>query len=325
MNRRSTPTNVPAPPPQPHPSRRILTAPVLALALTLPSAQARTPDLTGAATRAAAALNGVLRNCPASFEAIGTPGKQCVGAPGTTEQVRQTLTATLKDDLYGVWRSRDEQRSVFNWLETPGGFVYLRLQPDPDGRAQTLVYLDLPPDGDPAPDSGSSAASSPTPAPAAPPAPGRGAALPAGAVQMGGVTLTPLDSPSVQAARPAPAPTAPQLTGSRPAPAAPTPTLVITPAPRAVTPRSLAPVPFSRPLSLQTSRLNGPDVLAVQNRLIRLMRPVRPGQGDGWFGPVTAEAVRAFQAASDLPVTGRVNRATWDRLFSPDARTFSVP
>ncbi|GGS29785.1 peptidoglycan-binding domain-containing protein [Deinococcus knuensis] len=310
MNRRSTPLNVPA----------------LTLAALLSThAQARTPDLTGAATRAAAALNGVLRNCPASFETIGTPGKQCVGAPGTTEQVRQTLTATLKDDLYGVWRSRDEQRSVFNWLGTPGGFVYLRLQPDPDGRAQTLVYLDLPPDGDPTPDTppASATASNPTASNAAPAA--RGATLPAGAVQMGGVTLTPLDSPSVQAARPAPAPPAPQLTASRPAPAAPTPTLVVTLAPGAVTARSLAPVPFSRPLSLQTSRLNGPDVLAVQNRLIRLMRPVRPGQGDGWFGPVTADAVRAFQSASGLPVTGRVDRATWDRLFSPDARSFTAP
>lgn len=144
MNRRATPTTRSLP--LPAPRRLALRAVALTLALTLLAAhaQARTPDLSAAATRTAAALNGVLRNCPASFDPIGTPGKQCVGAPGTTEQVRQTLTAALKADLYGVWRSRDDQRSVFNWLDTPGGFVYLRLQPDPDGRAQTLIYLDLP-------------------------------------------------------------------------------------------------------------------------------------------------------------------------------------
>ncbi|MGM9321948.1 peptidoglycan-binding domain-containing protein [Deinococcus aquaticus] len=320
MNRRATPTTRSLPLPAPRRPALRAVALTLALPLLAAHAQARTPDLSAAATRTAAALNGVLRNCPASFDPIGTPGKQCVGAPGTTEQVRQTLTAALKADLYGVWRSRDDQRSVFNWLGTPGGFVYLRLQADPDGRAQTLIYLDLPPDGDPTPDS-----SVPASAPATPlPAP----TLPAGTVQMGGVTLTPLDPPgAAQAARPAPTPPTPRVTlpaAEQATPAATAPPTVPAPA-SGRSARSLAPVPFSRPLAVQTTRLNGLDVLAVQNRLIRLMRPARPGQGDGWFGPVTAEAVRAFQQASALPVTGRVDRATWDRLFAPDARTFNAP
>ncbi|GAA0509645.1 peptidoglycan-binding domain-containing protein [Deinococcus depolymerans] len=264
--------------PRPHPRPTLL--PTALLLSALAGAQAAPPDLGQAATRAAAAVNGVLRNCPASFSRVGTPAKQCVGAPGTTEQVRLQLGAALGSDLYGVWRSRDEQRSVYNWLRTPGGFVYLRLQPDPDGRARTLVYLDTPPDPLP---------TAPTPA----------------------VTLTPVQPPAPQAPTPQPAATQPA-----PPPDAATRT------PQAPT---AAPLPFRRPLSLQTPRLNGPDVLAVQNRLIHLMRPVRTGHGDGWFGPVTAATVRAFQAGNRLPVTGRVDRATWERLFAADAATFTPP
>ena len=88
---------------------------------------------------------------------------------------------------------------------------------------------------------------------------------------------------------------------------------------------SLAPVPFQRVLGLQARRMNGADVVAVQNRLISLMRPTPAGRGDGWYGPVTAAAVRAFQRASALAPTGRVDRPTWDALFSPGARTFTPP
>ncbi|MCV5746384.1 hypothetical protein OFN42_39870, partial [Escherichia coli] len=83
--------------------------------------------------RTAQALGGVLRDCPASFARIGTDQKECVGLSANVEQARTRLTAALADDLYGVWRSRDGQRSVYNWVRTPGGYVYLRLQPDPEG------------------------------------------------------------------------------------------------------------------------------------------------------------------------------------------------
>ena len=62
----------------------------------------------------------------------------------------------------------------------------------------------------------------------------------------------------------------------------------------------------------------------MQDRLIALTRPSGGGRGDGWYGPVTAATVRAFQAANELSVTGRVDRATWDLLFSPRARTFAA-
>jgi hypothetical protein len=262
-------------------------------------------DVEKAAVRLASVLDGVLRNCPTSFAKIGTDLKACVGTGGTVENVRMKLVAELQADLYGVWRSRDEQRSVFNWLKTPAGFVYVRLQPDPDGRAQTLVYLDTPPNSAPA-------AAATTPSTAAKPAPTT--TTPANSTQIDGVTLT---RPA-----PTPAPTPP----ARTPPITPTPTLVnprTSPAPTNAQP-SLAPLPYTRVLELLPKRMNGQDVLAVQNRLIALTQPSSGGRGDGYFGPVTAATVRAFQAANGLGVTGQVDRATWDVLFSAAAKPFKA-
>ncbi|THF83624.1 peptidoglycan-binding protein [Deinococcus sp. KSM4-11] len=247
------------------------------------------PDVERVAVRAAQALDGVLRSCPASFSKIGTDAKACVGVGGTVEEVRVTLGAAFSGELYGVWRSRDGQVSVFNWVATTAGHVYLRVQPDPDGRAQSLVYLDVPPDSS-------------------------GSASPGSGTQLGSVTLTPVPG---SAGSPAadPASTVPQAPAGTPdAGTAPV-----------AADKAGAPVPFRRTLGVATPRMSGPDVLAVQNRLISLMRPARPGRGDGWFGPVTAATVRAFQGANGLPVTGKVDRATWDALFSASARPYTPP
>ncbi len=258
-------------------------------------------DLEAAALKTAQALGGVLRTCPVSFVQVGSPEKQCVGVNEGVEAARVRLNAAMADGLYGVWRSRDGQRSVYNWLKTAGGHVYLRLQPDPDGRVQTLVYLDLPPE-------------QPHGAPVASPAPEPKAET----TQIGNVTLTPVapadGAPETSAPPSAPVTTLPADTSS-PAPAEGA-------APAAPVP---APVPFGRTLKVQNARLNGPDVLAVQNRLIALMRPQRPGQGDGWYGPITAQTVRVFQAANGLPATGVVDRDTWNRLFSEAAQGFDAP
>lgn len=267
-------------------------------------------DVERAAMRVAQTLDGVLRNCPASFSKVGTDTKRCVGSSLNVEQVRVKLGSALGGELYGVWRSRDEQRSVYNWVRTGAGYVYLRLQADPDGRAQTLVYLDVPLD--------SSVTAAPTPAsPAAPTAGAGSGPAPGGSTQIGSVTLTPAApaDPKVEPAKSAPA------TGGGAAPPAPAPAQT---SPSASAP-SLAPVPFRRVLQLQAKRLNGPDVVAVQNRLIGLMKPTPAGRGDGWYGPVTAETVRSFQKANGLAPSGRVDRLTWDTLFSPGARTFAPP
>ncbi|OLV18330.1 peptidoglycan-binding domain-containing protein [Deinococcus marmoris] len=269
-------------------------------------------DLKAAALQTAQTLGGVLRDCPSSFAGIGLPEKQCVGVSDGVEDARLKLNAALPDDLYSVWRSRDEQRSVYNWLKTAGGYVYLRLQPDPDGRTQTLVYLDLPPA------QGESAQTQVTQAQATQTETGPSGDAPAGATRIGGVILTPappvttvpVPSPTAEASLPA------QMQTATPAPTAP----AVPPA----TP-DLAPLPFGRTLTLQNNRLHGPDVLAVQNRLIALMRPQRAGQGDGWYGPATTQTVRVFQRAAGLPITGVVDRDTWNRLFSEGATTFDAP
>ncbi len=285
----------------------------LALLIAVAGAAPGGADVDAAAMRTAQTLGGVLRDCPASFAGIGFPEKRCVGVGDTVEAARVTLNSALANDLYGVWRSRDAQRSVYNWLKTAGGYIYLRLQPDPEGRAQTLVYLDLPPEQTGA---------------AQPDRPATETA-PAEATQIGGVTLT----PAVPASHASEAPSHPEVVSpSSPSPSAQTPlppagalpSVAASPSPSPGV-AGLAPVPFGRVLKLQAKRLNGPDVLAVQNRLIALMRPARPGHGDGWYGPVTTQTVRAFQKANGLPVTGVVDRATWERLFSVQAQGFDAP
>ena len=80
---------------------------------------------------------------------------------------------------------------------------------------------------------------------------------------------------------------------------------------------------FQRVLSLTSPRLHGPDVTALQNRLMDVSKVARGQGGDGWFGPVTEATVIAFQSANALKPTGLVDRATWDRLFSSSAQYFS--
>jgi len=270
-------------------------------ALAAPAAR----DVETAATRTAQLLDGVLRDCPASFAAVGTPQKKCVGVSVSVEQARGKLGAGLGGELYGVWRSRDGQRSVYNWLKGSGGYIYLRLQPDPGGRAQTLAYLDLPPSSTAQTDTSGSPVGGAS----------KGASSGPGGSGQGGTAGKPTSSAVKPAPKPTPAPKPAQKPAQKP-PASPK----ASPAPQP----TLAPLTFTRVLELQNSRMNGADVRAVQNRLIALLRPRREGQGDGWYGPVTARTVGEFQTANGLPATGRVDRATWNLLFSEGAKTFQA-
>jgi len=246
-------------------------------------------DIDAAALKVAETLDGVLRNCPAAYAPIGTPGKRCVGVAGDVETVRAQLGADLGADLYGVWRSRDDQRTVFNWLKMPSGTVYLRIASDEAASGRSLVYLDAP--------TVPAAALTPQPASQS--------------------TKQAASSPATKAATTAPP-------ASRP----PTPTFQATSpsaegsAPRKTLPALASGPAFSRTLQLAAPRLNGPDVRAAQNRLIALTLGGQGGQGDGWYGPNTAKTVRDFQGANQLKVTGVIDRATWNALFSPDARKF---
>jgi len=69
-----------------------------------------------------------------------------------------------------------------------------------------------------------------------------------------------------------------------------------------------------RSLTLQSPRLNGPDVLDVQNCLIKL--GFDPGLTDGWYGPMSAAAVEAYQLSRGLQSDGVVGTDTWQAIFS---------
>src|SRR4051812_46892766 len=56
----------------------------------------------------------------------------------------------------------------------------------------------------------------------------------------------------------------------------------------------------------------GPAVAAVQSKLRSTLPSILV---DGIFGPQTEGAVRAYQRAHGLPVTGRVDARTWSALF----------
>lgn len=74
----------------------------------------------------------------------------------------------------------------------------------------------------------------------------------------------------------------------------------------------IAPV-FSRVLQLQLPYDRGLDVLALQNRLAQLS--ARTGAPDGVYGPMTAAAMRSWQAQQGLPTTGICDEECWKRLF----------
>jgi len=72
---------------------------------------------------------------------------------------------------------------------------------------------------------------------------------------------------------------------------------------------------YKTPLRLATPRISGPEVLAVQTRLIELGFS-KVGSADGWFGPLTKEGVSSFQWFLGFNQTGEVDSRVWDTLFS---------
>jgi serine/threonine protein kinase len=77
---------------------------------------------------------------------------------------------------------------------------------------------------------------------------------------------------------------------------------------------------FGRRLLVQTPRLEGGDVRAVQERLSML--GYWPGEADGIYGPTTEDAIKSFQTNNGLEVDGIVGPQTWERLFGPDAAPY---
>jgi peptidoglycan hydrolase-like protein with peptidoglycan-binding domain len=86
--------------------------------------------------------------------------------------------------------------------------------------------------------------------------------------------------------------------------------------------------PVSTPASRVTAGLApgavGGAVRALQEALLAAGFRV-PGGADGIFGPATANAVKAFQTARGLPVSGRVDQATAAALAAPASAQPTTP
>ena len=76
-------------------------------------------------------------------------------------------------------------------------------------------------------------------------------------------------------------------------------------------------VMFTRSLYETSPRLSGPDVLRLQGRLRALGYPL--AVVDGYYGPLTANAVQQFQQRNSLTADSAVDGVTWNRLFSAEA------
>ncbi|HEY3231897.1 MAG TPA: peptidoglycan-binding domain-containing protein, partial [Roseiflexaceae bacterium] len=74
---------------------------------------------------------------------------------------------------------------------------------------------------------------------------------------------------------------------------------------------------FTRRLLVQSPRLTGDDVRAIQRRLNDLA--YLPDDADGIYGPDTEDAIKSFQTNNRLDADGIVGPQTWERLFRADA------
>ncbi|MEU7329517.1 L,D-transpeptidase family protein [Streptomyces parvus] len=124
-----------------------------------------------------------------------------------------------------------------------------------------------------------------------------------------------------QAAAPSPARTAPVTgdakprTAPPPSPSASTAAPAPTPSPDATTARP-APEPSTAPPPRVLMR-TGSESDRVRELQARLRQIGHFGRNPtGYYGSVTADAVRSFQAKRSLPVTGSTDEVTWQRLLA---------
>jgi len=79
---------------------------------------------------------------------------------------------------------------------------------------------------------------------------------------------------------------------------------------------------FSRVLELNTRRMNGPDVEALQKRLLSFGF-AGVGEADGYYGPKTEETIKTIQKFAGFEENGKVDRALWNFIFGNDDFTIN--
>lgn len=80
---------------------------------------------------------------------------------------------------------------------------------------------------------------------------------------------------------------------------------------------------YKSPLKLTIPRMNGPEVIAIQERLIELGFS-QIGPADGLFGPLTKNAVSDFQRFFGFDETGIVDSAIWKMLFQDSTKLAEI-
>jgi len=74
---------------------------------------------------------------------------------------------------------------------------------------------------------------------------------------------------------------------------------------------------FSRVLELTAKRMNGPDVEALQKRLLQLGFS-GVGEADGYYGPKNEEIIKTIQKFAGFEENGKVDRTLWNFIFGND-------
>ena len=75
---------------------------------------------------------------------------------------------------------------------------------------------------------------------------------------------------------------------------------------------------YTRVIELKNpTRMNGQDVLILQNRLLSLWFD-NIGEADGFYGPLVESAIKSIQAFSGFKSDGKVNKMLWDYIFNND-------
>ncbi|MBR0157329.1 MAG: peptidoglycan-binding protein [Clostridia bacterium] len=84
----------------------------------------------------------------------------------------------------------------------------------------------------------------------------------------------------------------------------------------------ITPVPYASDKLIVANYHEHSDIIpGVQERLM-LLWYMDPDEPTDYFGSITRGALEAFQRRNDLPVTGELNNATYNALFSNDAKVY---
>jgi len=74
------------------------------------------------------------------------------------------------------------------------------------------------------------------------------------------------------------------------------------------------PPAFTRIIEVRSPRMNGQDIIFLQNRLLSLGFS-GIGSADGLYGPLTEGVVKRIQSFLGRESNGKVDRILWDYIF----------